>query len=76
MSVLVSFSVPVIKYHDKINLKNKVFMLAHNSRLYSVVVGKPRQWKFEITSHITFIIKIRERESDFMWTNAQLILHL
>lgn len=56
---LISFSFPVvgIKWTDRNNLKKKGFILAHTSRVQSIIVGKSSWQELEAAGHIAFTIK-------------------
>lgn len=50
---LSDFSVAMIKYCDKNNLREKRYVLTHSSRVQSIMAKKSRWWGLEAAGHIT-----------------------
>lgn len=57
LSIVDAFSVSIIRYADKNNLREKRFILAHSSGLPSITAGKSRCPGLEAAAHITSITR-------------------
>lgn len=59
--ILVDFPGSVIKHSGKSSLKEKVFVLAHNSKIQSTIVGKLECLELDDANHTADTIRRRQQ---------------